>query len=88
MAQYPKIESIGSIGSILLAILEVQEFLNFQVFWKLGVTGPLVCSRPKREQPGLSNGQSAEWLGRSQELGAGCSEPHSANYDELRRGHT
>ena len=24
MAQYPKIESIGSIGSIILAILEVQ----------------------------------------------------------------
>ena len=25
MAQYPKIESIGSIGSIILTILEVQE---------------------------------------------------------------
>ena len=24
MAQYPKIESVGSVGSILLAILEVQ----------------------------------------------------------------
>ena len=28
MAQYPKIESIGSIGSIVLAILEVQVSLS------------------------------------------------------------
>ena len=28
MAQYPKIESIGSIGSIILAILEVQVNLH------------------------------------------------------------
>ena len=30
MAQYPQIETVGSIGSIILAILEVQEAYTYQ----------------------------------------------------------
>ena len=36
MAQYPKIESTGSIGSIVLAILEVQVGIKGHVYNALG----------------------------------------------------
>ena len=41
MAQYPKIKSIGSTGSIVLAILEVQEIHRVQiVFMNLASRDP------------------------------------------------
>ena len=43
MAQYPKVESIGSTGSIVLAILEVQTFaLKVQLMLQ-GPGAPLAC---------------------------------------------
>ena len=45
LAQYPKIESIGSIGSIILAILEVQENGKHN-FWNLA---RLVWERAKKD---------------------------------------
>ena len=47
MAQYPKIESIGSIGSIILAILEVQAGMEWtgRSYWDFGGLGVVVHMR-------------------------------------------
>ena len=58
MAQYPKIESIGSIGSIILAILEVQVDLRdvplaFAKLW---------AKNPKALRPSLGHAINREVL--------------------------
>ena len=50
MDQYPKIESIGSIGSIILAILEVQVVLGWGLDWGERIAPKVQKAAPPRAE--------------------------------------